>query len=572
MAYARLLLQLSMAKTTPKLAVRVFIFLGVLLYAVVPLLGKGFIPTHDGEYHIIRFWQFARMLEAGYAFPRWAPDVNSGYGLPLFIFHYPFPNYAGAFFHAFGVSFVDSFKLALATGYIVSCLACFAWLKKIFPLFAASVGAIIFSVVPYWFVEIYVRGSIGEVWAIAWLFAALGAIERKNVLLTSLSVAFLILSHNILAMLFVPTIVLYLILRNRSLLWCVIAGIFLSAYFWLPALLERGFMTGLNSVNYKDHFPLLAQLLVPSWGTGFSVRELTSDEMSYQIGIVPLFIFLLALLRFPELKLAQFRESRRLAWLFSILGIIALFLMLEASSFVWKFVPVLPFLQYPWRLLVFVLPAAAFFAARVASFVPRWAAIVLCVAAFGFSLPYMRPVVYAPRTDTHYLTRPEFTDGTSSMGNAFSTIWTPWKSERSDRLVDIREGEGSVAVEAQKPLHTNMTIAAQTPLKVRINRLYFPGWAVYDNGKPLAVDYETDGLMNIVLAPGTHSVDVRFEETPVRRAADMISLIGLLWLSLQAIIRSIYAHRHKHFPHVRRAQPAGHRPLHKRAHKRPHNV
>ena len=154
------------------------------LYAVLPLFGKNYIPTHDGEYHIIRFWQFAKMLSSGYVFPRWAPDLNSGYGIPLFMFHYPFPNYIGALFHLFGISFVDSFKLELAFGYLMAVFACFLWLSRLFRLFAAFVGTVIFSVIPYWFVDIYVRGSVGEVWAIAWFFVALVALERKSFLFT----------------------------------------------------------------------------------------------------------------------------------------------------------------------------------------------------------------------------------------------------------------------------------------------------------------------------------------------------------------------------------------------------
>ena len=231
------------------------------LYAVLPLFGKNYIPTHDGEYHIIRFWQFAKMLSSGYVFPRWAPDLNSGYGIPLFMFHYPFPNYIGALFHLFGISFVDSFKLELAFGYLMAVFACFLWLSRLFRLFAAFVGTVIFSVIPYWFVDIYVRGSVGEVWAIAWFFVALVALERKSFLFISLGTAFLILSHNIMAILLVPTLVLYALIRNRQALWGVGTGIMLSSYFWIPAIFEQKYMVGLNSVDYRDHFPLLFQLL-----------------------------------------------------------------------------------------------------------------------------------------------------------------------------------------------------------------------------------------------------------------------------------------------------------------------
>ena len=42
--------------------------IGVLV-AVLPLFGKKYIPTHDGEYHIIRIVEFLRMLGDGYLTP-----------------------------------------------------------------------------------------------------------------------------------------------------------------------------------------------------------------------------------------------------------------------------------------------------------------------------------------------------------------------------------------------------------------------------------------------------------------------------------------------------------------------
>jgi len=130
---------------------------------VLPFFGKGFIPTHDGEFHFIRFAEFFRMLQSGYLFPRWAPTINSGYGLPVFEFMYPFVNYISSLLHVFGMEFVEGFKISSALGYLIAVLFCFLWLNKRFGVFPAVVGAVVSAYVPYWFVELFVRGSIGEV-------------------------------------------------------------------------------------------------------------------------------------------------------------------------------------------------------------------------------------------------------------------------------------------------------------------------------------------------------------------------------------------------------------------------
>src|SRR3989344_9391657 len=82
----------------------------VLLFSflsVYSLSQPGLPPTHDGEYHVMRFQQFYKVLSTGTIYPRWAPDFNNGFGIPLFNYVYPLPNYVASFFHFLGFSFID---------------------------------------------------------------------------------------------------------------------------------------------------------------------------------------------------------------------------------------------------------------------------------------------------------------------------------------------------------------------------------------------------------------------------------------------------------------------------------
>ncbi len=531
------------------------------LWAALPLFGPRFIPTHDGEYHIIRFANFYTMLSAGHIFPRWAPDLNSGYGLPLFNFHYPFPNYIGSFFHAFGASFVDAVKLTLATGYLVAAFLCFLWLRSLFPPRAALVGAIASMLVPYWFVDIYVRGSVGEVWAVAFLFAIFLGIEQRLPLILGLATAFLILSHNILALLFIPFAFAYILIRWRSGIAAWVLGILVASYFWLPALLERGYMVGLNSVAFADHFVELVQLLFPSWGTGFSAAGFAPGEMSFQLGILPILVFAFALW--------ALRKKKDSAWPLGILFIASMvasvFLMLPFSLGLWDAIPLLQYLQYPWRLLSFVIPATGFLMAYVTRASWRWAGI-LALIGFVAVQSYMRPVTYEARSDVHYLSRAEFTDGTSSLGNSFSTIWTPWKSKRAASRVEVLSGDVAVHMEREDPLEYRFAVLASEPSTLRVNTLYYPGWSVQADGKKQAIDYETAGTIDVAVPEGEHDVVVRFEETPLRWAADTLSLTGLFCLLGWAILkRGYYAYRHRHNAPHNRPQRTGRRRIHAKA-------
>lgn len=461
------------------------------VFAALPLFGGRFIPTHDGEYHIIRFWQFYKGLSAGNWFPRWAPDLNNGYGIPLFTFNYPFPNYVGSLFHILGFSFVDSVKWTLASGYLVAVTLCFIWLKKMFGTRPAVVGTIVGAFIPYWFVDLYVRGSVGEIWAIAWVFGSFAAIAYGNRLLISLCIGLLIISHNILAVIFVPIILLYTLTTQRTYVIHIVLGIGIASYFWMPALYEQRFITGISPVSIFDHFPALYQLLIPSWGTGFRGATGGGNEMSYQIGIAPLLVFLLV----PKRK-----------YLFFVLCFVfAVTLMLPWSQWLWRIIPFVHFVQYPWRLLSIVVIVVPLFAAAIAKqFRFGW---VFAILAVVFAYTYTRPVTYEPRSDAEYLSREAFVRGTSSLGNAFQTIWL-----------------NNVEV-------TNNDTLFIAPIA------YYPGWQAFVDGKPVITAPSPNGHVSFQMPQKNQDVKILFTTTWWQRSSQIISILSLFIAFVSFILK-----------------------------------
>ena len=113
------------------------------------------------------------------------------------------------------------------------------------------------------------------------------------------------------------------------------------------------------------------------------------------------------------------------------MSVIAIIGMTEYSMPFWRYVPLMGNIQYPWRLLMVTTIAAGYLGALLTTVTPRWIMVGLTILAFIASFSYMKPVTYEKRDDSHYLSRREFTDGTSSLGNSFSTIWTGWKKSGS---------------------------------------------------------------------------------------------------------------------------------------------
>ena len=110
------------------------------------------------------------------------------------------------------------------------------------------------------------------------------AIAGKKGVLIAISSALLILSHNILAMLFIPVAFFCAYITSPLLMVYVFLGIGLTNWFWLPALYERQFVLGLNSVDFRDHFLTLIQLLIPSWGPDFPEMGMSLIRCRFRSG------------------------------------------------------------------------------------------------------------------------------------------------------------------------------------------------------------------------------------------------------------------------------------------------
>ncbi len=505
----------------------VIAFFLIVCWAALPLFGKNYIPTHDGEYHIIRIVEFAKMLGAGYIVPRWAPDMNSGYGIPIFNYHYPLPDYIGSLVRVFTHDAVSAFQISMGMGYITLAGAAFLWLFALFGALPACVGASLTAFVPYLFVDAYVRGSIGEVWATAFLFLCLYLLEKKRFPLFALSFGFLILSHNILAMLYTPFILGYILIRDKKAALWMLAGIGASAFFWVPALLESKYVVGLNTVNFRQYFVSLYDLLIPSWGTGFSGSAL-GNSMSVQIGIAPTLVIIAA----AWVNLRKKRPQGALLWYCTAVAALAVVFMLPISIPLWEFITPLQLMQYPWRLLSLVIPVAGFCAAFWVSTMKKkqWG-LVLAVLAVALAASYARPVQYAPRNEAYYMSRQNFTDGTSSMGNSFSTVWTGWKDVRADSYITTTGGTVSATL-SDRYLDHQVRITMASAAYVTAHTIYFPGWVASVDGRPSAITYAQDGVIHVTVPQGEHVLRIQFIDTPVRRMADWVSILSLAILAI----------------------------------------
>jgi len=505
------------------------------------LFHSGLLPTHDGEYHVIRFFEFDKVIRSGDLYPRWAPDLNNGFGVPLFNYVYPLPNYIASLFHLFGFGFIDTFKLNLFFATLVGGVFMYFWTKEFWGELGGFVSSVFYTFSPYHFLDIYVRGSVGEVWALAFFPAFLWSItkflkERKKISFFSSSIflSFVIFSHNILALMFFSFTLFYisfLIFQSKDIKYLMLSvfliiflSLGLSSIFWLPAIFERQYVRGLEVYDYSRNFPEFYQLIIPSWGTGFSQNSL-QNQLSFQIGIANLLGI------FMSIVLLAKKSYRKIILFFLGSFIIVFFLMLKMSLPIWQNFPFFNYFQFPWRFLSLEILFASFIAGSLVH-LPKSKLIVpfLIILSIILGFGYTNIAYYLERNDSYYTTRSNFIDGTNSPGNSFNTIWFNNNLKKTKEKLTFLSGNGKVESEIIKSTNYKFIIDSETDSKIQVNTAYFPGWAVYVDGKNKKTTITRDGLFSFIVGPGKHQILIRFEDTDTRKLASTISLFSIIAL------------------------------------------
>ena len=121
-------------------------------------------------------------------------------------------------------------------------------------------------------------------------------------------------------------------------------------------------------------------------------------------------------------------------------------------------------------------------------------------------------------------------------------IWTgksedyPVKKEK----IQILEGNGKILEKKVNNSSRNYIIQAYTPLKMVDYTFYFPGWNLYIDNRPAPIEFQDPnqrGVITYQVPPGRHTIDLKFEDTRVRRLGKIISLFSIISFSVLFLFR-----------------------------------
>ncbi|MEM7800002.1 MAG: hypothetical protein AAF633_12490 [Chloroflexota bacterium] len=413
-----------------------YLFIALLLAVVAawPLIsGNGLLNTRgggDSPFLIERLHQLEQALLDGHFPVRWMPDANYGYGYPFFNFYAPLAFYIAVLFRFVGFSVVGAIQMSQLIAFLLAAYGMYRLALRWFrsePI--ALLASVAYTVAPFHLVNVYVRGdSIAEFWAMALypiviltLDQTLDAKPTKeekpfsafipkplsfnfSPSSFSISYAFLVLSHNISAMIFSPFVLLYALIKiaGRRQAWgqeslrfvmALFWGLLLSAWFWLPAIGEQG-LTQLSEItagyfdyNYQNGYHFRSTDLVQST---FFYDPNVSGGSAFRMGLVQAVLVGTGTLYAVYLLLGTVGRDRQtinnqrdpdsippsvipspdtghrtpdpphhptspppyLPIPFLRTGlIISTFMLSPWSRLLWDTLPLLPYTQFPWRFL-----------------------------------------------------------------------------------------------------------------------------------------------------------------------------------------------------------------------------
>lgn len=544
------------------------------LYAAIPLVQPYFFASDDGAYHIFRLMQLDRAIRDGAFYPRWAPDFFFGYGFPIFNYYAPLTYYAGEVFHLLGLGYIDSIKALIVASMALSGMAAYLYAADFLSPKAALLVGLLYLYAPYHLVDLYVRGDIAQLMAYLWfpliLFCFSRLLSRPSwAYLTPAALAYagLILTHNVLALLFSPFLLAYCLLFSLASPLRQQQGIHtplmkatsalllaygLSAFYWLPALAEQGFVhvERLRYYDFHEEFLGLGKLLSLEPIQRYASGLLGAEVPRYQLGLIQTILAglgsVMLLWRWKSL-----RARARAEGLFALLSFLfALFLTLPFSSWFWESLPLIALIQFPWRFLaLMVLPSALLGGLLLEMLGSRWRGI-----AFAALVPLILiSSLWGLHPSQTNLSEAQVTPGGSiALELAYNVLGTTSTHEYVPIWVKEEPVISPLAVAALRdvsppPLHPTTQppstqadflerkatsaayrLRALEPTKVVFNTLYFPGWRARVDGKEAEVAAsEPEGLISLSLPAGEHRVELRFGETPLRLAADLLSFISL---------------------------------------------
>ncbi len=575
----------------------------VVLWSLLGMWAFEWWNTHDGADTPFRLAAFMHELRGGHFPVRWTSLFSGGHGSPFFVFYAPGLMCPAAVFDLLGFGVLDSVKLATLLARLVGVFAICALGARRFGAMGGYCAGLAFALAPYLNGDLFVRGAFSEHMAInlialllLWADRALVTGRLRHLFLAGAAFAAVIFTHNISGMLAAPALLVWglvlaaLHLRPRLLLrtgLILLLGIGLAAFFWLPALALRGevriaemFVDTLSwgDWDYMCDFEKLWSRFRDVGGKPLT-RNLSFAPGDWQVlaAVISLGVASAALLlkkgiwcrisesgtspfplqvpgsesrhhargwnrRLSERPAAWVRFARLVAPAVVVVG--GVFFFVTADWLPWVRLPLLHTMQFPYRVLIVMVPMLCLVVAGLGRLFPRsacrsWPLFLLTSLLATSASLYPGPqsqMQFALADGLHSVTSHRVerlllrTHQTGNAVNEYLPLTVDFASAVTDSMASAEpsvlpptSGRVESVEEGRRACVVELTEAAD----LRFSVYFFPSWRATIDGERVAVGPDADGLILLRCPPGRHEVRLRYGRTRSEWVGLLISLVTL---------------------------------------------
>lgn len=521
---------------------------------------RTFPYTHDGENHLARFANYQLAVREKQIPPRFAPNLFTHYGYPVFNYNYPLANILSVPFSFLHFPYEVTFKVLVFFSILLGLVGVFLWLAQLnFPLPARFFGMGVFAATPFLVSTVVFRGNIGEImalclfpwlfWTIEWLatcfvsrvsWRSLTLAQLSQLLFVTVLFTMFFLVHNISAVFGTPLLLLYACIRLQKnwqayskLFVAMGLGALLSLWFWIPALLEKN-LTILETANvntqFADHFPTLHELIFSPLQFGFSQKG-TVDGLSSSVGVLQIIVCLVVII----ILFRQWWAQRALSlWKWSIqrqviafLTLLSLGLFIGQMAWTWPiwqtFFVLTKYLQFPWRLSLFLgillVPLAAYAFTFLSQ---KWRVVfvlLLIWQVIGFTRAVPVDKFHKNNEDYDFFAQSTSTNNENTPKTFTYQIVGDWQPTPT-----VLKGKAEIQVSNWRGSNRSYTLAVTEPSIIVEPTMNFAGWqtTLKSESQPKKVvqyinSAEIGGRVAYEVAPGNYQVQSRFTQWTVPR-------------------------------------------------------
>ncbi len=573
--------QVSPPRRAFQLLIFLFAIVCICLVAIQPLLQGALPRADDGLLQMYRSVALHHSLRVDNPiWPRYASGLVYGYGAPLFNYFPPLSYYPAAWLHSFGFSFVDGWLMAMVLYTLLAALGMFLlarlWTRSDL---GAWMAALAYIYAPFFLFDGLTRGSSPELAALAALPLVMFAFtrlawggRRRDLILTVASFALFIPLHTLITLHGTALLALYCLFlvcygaegaegaerRDRRAVFLRLSlagllGLALTAFYWLPALLEADAIklslisAQLSHIDVKQHLRPLSEILSAPHSADPTQQN---QAIPISLGWLQLILSAIALLLSVR---AAFRRYLPLMLLIWCLALALVFMNTPPSAPLWDAIPLIALTQFPWRLLglasLLLALGAGMGAVMLASLLPAGKSRAIALGFFSAIMPlYALPWTYIPyhadlaAEDIRDVQQFERAGGQLALSSYSEYLPRSVDASQLDaqRLVDRFAKADAIArlmpsdtleILSQRWSGTsaNLRLGSAKAQRLVFDWLYLPGWRAEIDGAALAVyPASPTGLVALDAPAGEFNLRIALSATATQSAAQWLSAIGAL--------------------------------------------